>query len=134
MRRCLKGRSRGLGPRQRCRFESALRTRRWLAVPWQAKGPLVRGALSCRCVAGFGLLAVVGEFFEDAVELLGIANEKRPVSTVDGYSTAGLSETVFCLAYDFDDYGSVVNVDESSCSSGGLSLVIHVCWVRGFLG
>jgi hypothetical protein len=72
--------------------------------------------------------------FEDAVELLGIANEKRPVSTVDGYSAAGLSDTVLSLADDFDDYGSVVNVDESSCWSGGLSLVIHVCWVRGFLG
>ncbi len=78
----------------------------------------------------FGLL----EFFEDSMELLGIADEKRPVSTVDVYSAAGLSDTVLSLAYDFDDYGSVVNVDESSCWSGGLSLVIHVCWVRGFLG
>ena len=49
------------------------------------------------------------------MELLGIADEKRPVSTVDGYSAAGLSESVLSLAYDFDDYGSVVNVDESSC-------------------
>jgi len=53
--------------------------------------------------------------FEDVVELRGIANEKRPVTTVDGYSAAGLSEAVLSDADDIDDHGSVVNVDESSC-------------------
>ena len=57
------------------------------------------------------LLRLLGQWREDAVELLCITDVESAAAFVDGHGASGFSEAILSVPEDCDDHGRVVDVE-----------------------